>query len=50
MMAVTLMLAMFVGVSIPMMEPRSLQRRPEYRDVVQRISTFVPLPPRKRTA
>ncbi|WP_227984521.1 DUF1295 domain-containing protein [Nocardia spumae] len=44
------MLAMFLGVSIPMMEQRSLQRRPEYQDVVRRISAFVPLPPRKRPA
>ncbi|MEU6561314.1 DUF1295 domain-containing protein [Nocardia nova] len=47
---VVTMVAMFVGVSIPMMEQRSLQRRPEYRDVIQRISVFVPLPPRKRVA
>ncbi|MEV5649362.1 DUF1295 domain-containing protein [Nocardia sp. NPDC052254] len=44
------MLAMFLGVSIPMMEQRSLQRRPAYHDVVQRVSVFVPLPPRKRAA
>ncbi|WP_084512201.1 DUF1295 domain-containing protein [Nocardia mikamii] len=45
---VVAMVAMFVGVSIPMMEQRSLQRRPAYRDVVHRVSAFVPLPPRKR--
>ncbi|NKY47364.1 DUF1295 domain-containing protein [Nocardia cerradoensis] len=45
---VVTMVAMFVGVSIPMMEQRSLQRRPAYRDVVQRVSAFVPLPPRPR--
>ncbi|MFS3127673.1 DUF1295 domain-containing protein [Nocardioides sp. Bht2] len=33
--------------SIPMMEQRSLERRPEYADVVRRISRFVPRPPRK---
>lgn len=47
---VVTMVAMFVGVSIPMMEQRSLQRRPAYRDVVHRVSVFVPLPPRKRAA
>lgn len=45
---VVTMVAMFVGVSIPMMEQRSLQRRPAYRDVVHRVSAFVPLPPRSR--
>jgi len=45
---VVTMVAMFVGVSIPMMEQRSLQRRPAYRDVVHRVSAFVPLPPRPR--
>ncbi|MBB1018586.1 DUF1295 domain-containing protein [Dietzia sp. DQ11-71] len=44
------MLAMFLGVSIPMMERRSLERRPEYDDVVQRVSRFLPRPPRKATA
>lgn len=43
------MLAMFLGASIPMMEERSLQRRPAYQDVVDRVSRFVPRPP-KRTA
>lgn len=41
-----LMLALFLGASIPMMERRSLERRPEYRDVVVRVSKFVPRPPR----
>ncbi|MBY6414546.1 DUF1295 domain-containing protein [Rhodococcus sp. BP-252] len=40
------MLAMFQGASIPMMEQRSLERRPEYRDVIRRVSRFVPRPPR----
>ena len=39
-------LAMFLGASIPMMETRSLERRPAYGDVVQRVSRFVPRPPR----
>jgi len=40
-------LAMFLGASIPMMEERSLQRRPAYQDVIDRVSRFVPRPPRK---
>lgn len=43
------MLAMFLGASIPMMEQRSLARRPEYADVVARVSKFVPWPPRPST-
>ena len=41
------MLAMFLGASIPMMEKRSLERRPAYQDVVDRVSLFVPRPPRR---
>ncbi|WP_205878069.1 DUF1295 domain-containing protein [Mycobacterium camsae] len=44
------MLAMFLGASIPMMEQRSLQRRPQYQHVVDRVSRFVPRPPRKAAA
>jgi steroid 5-alpha reductase family enzyme len=44
------MLAMFLGASIPMMETRSLQRRPEYQRVIDRVSRFVPRPPRKVAA
>jgi steroid 5-alpha reductase family enzyme len=40
-------LALFLGASIPMMEKRSLQRRPAYQDVVGRVSRFVPWPPRR---
>lgn len=40
------MLAMFQGASIPMMEERSLERRPHYQAVVDRVSRFVPRPPR----
>lgn len=43
-------LAMFLGASIPLMETRSLERRPAYRDVVDRVSRFVPRPPRKAKA
>ncbi|OBK31684.1 hypothetical protein A5634_13510 [Mycobacterium asiaticum] len=44
------MLAMFLGASIPMMETRSLSRRPEYQTVIDRVPRFVPRPPRKDTA
>jgi steroid 5-alpha reductase family enzyme len=40
-------LAMFLGASIPMMETRSLERRPGYQQVVERVSRFVPRPPRR---
>jgi steroid 5-alpha reductase family enzyme len=29
------------------MEERSLQRRPEYQQVIDRVSTFVPRPPKR---
>ncbi|MGO4254907.1 DUF1295 domain-containing protein [Marmoricola sp. RAF53] len=41
------MLAMFLGASIPMMEQRSLERRPEYADVVARVPMLFPRPPRR---
>jgi steroid 5-alpha reductase family enzyme len=41
------MLAMFLGASIPMMEERSLARRPDYQRVIDTVSRFVPRPPRK---
>ncbi len=41
------MLGMFLGASIPMMETRSLQRRPGYQDVIDRVPRFVPRPPRR---
>ena len=44
------MLAMFLGASIPMMERRSLERRPGYQAVVERVPRLVPRPPRRRTA
>ncbi len=42
-------LAMFLGASIPLMEERSLQRRPSYQDVVDRVSRFVPRPPPRQS-
>lgn len=44
------MLAMFLGASIPMMEQRSLERRPTYQDVIDRVPMFVPRPPRRSGA
>jgi steroid 5-alpha reductase family enzyme len=41
-----LMLALFLFASIPMMEERSLERRPEYQQVVDRVSRFAPWPPK----
>jgi steroid 5-alpha reductase family enzyme len=41
------MLAMFLGASIPMMERRSLERRPDYQSVIDRVPRFVPRPPRR---
>ncbi len=41
------MVAMFLGASIPMMEKRSLERRPSYQDVIDRVPRLVPRPPRK---
>jgi steroid 5-alpha reductase family enzyme len=41
------MLAMFLGASIPMMEQRSLERRPAYRELAGRVPLFVPRPPRR---
>ncbi|MEO9328989.1 DUF1295 domain-containing protein [Gordonia aurantiaca] len=44
---VVVMLAMFLGASIPMMEQRSLSRRPGYAEATRRVSRFVPWPPRR---
>jgi steroid 5-alpha reductase family enzyme len=44
------MVAMFLGASIPMMEQRSLERRPSYQEVVDRVPRLVPRPPRRTAA
>ena len=44
------MTAMFLGASIPMMEKRSLERRPTYQEIIDRVSMLVPLPPRRPKA
>lgn len=36
------MTAMFLGASIPMMEARSLERRPGYQDVIDRVPRLLP--------
>ncbi len=41
------MVAMFLGASIPMMEQRSLERRPGYQDVIDSIPMLLPRPPRR---
>lgn len=43
----TTMLLMFLFVSIPLMEKRSLERRPQYQGVIDRVSMLFPLPPKK---
>ena len=43
---VVAMLAMFLGASIPLMEKRSLERRPHYQAVIDRVSRLVPRPPK----
>lgn len=46
---VAVMVAMFLGASIPMMEKRSLERRPQYQDVIDRVPRLLPRrPPRIR--
>ncbi len=40
------MTAMFEGISIPAMEQRSLERRPSYQEIVDRVPRLVPRPPR----
>jgi steroid 5-alpha reductase family enzyme len=42
-----LMTAMFVFASIPMMDKRSIERRPEYAEHMKKVSALVPLPPKK---
>ena len=42
---VVVMVAMFLGASIPLMEKRSLERRPQYQDVIDRVPKLLPRPP-----
>ena len=41
------MTLMFVFASIPMMEKRSLERRPDYQKVIDSVSMLIPRPPRQ---
>ena len=43
------MVLLFVFISIPMMEKRSLERRPTYQDVIDRVPMLVPRVPRWTT-
>lgn len=47
---VAAMLAMFLGASIPLMEKRSLERRPHYQAVIDTVPKLIPRPPRKAVA
>lgn len=40
------MTLMFLLASIPMMEKRSLERRPEYQRIIDSTSMLIPLPPK----
>ena len=40
------MSAMFVFASIPLMDQRSVERRPAYREHMRKVSALLPLPPR----
>lgn len=42
------MLCMFLFASIPLMETRSLERRPQYQDVIDNIPMLFPWPRRKK--
>jgi len=41
------MSAMFLFASIPLMDTRSVERRPAYREHMRKVSALVPLPPRR---
>jgi len=41
------MVLLFVFASIPMMEKRSMEKRPEYTTYKKRISMIIPFPSRK---
>ena len=41
------MILMFVFASIPFLDNRSLERRPEYAEYMKRVSALVPLPPKR---
>lgn len=41
------MAIMFILVSIPLMEERSLEKRPQYQKIINKISMLIPLPQKK---
>ena len=47
---IVLMTAMFLFASIPMMEKRSLERRPDYQRIIDSTSMLIPWPPRDRAS
>lgn len=42
-----LITALFVGISVPLIDKRSLARRPGYEEHIKRVSMIIPMPPRK---
>ncbi len=44
------MTLMFVFVSVPFMDQRSVERRPAYREHMRRVSALLPLPPKRRAS
>lgn len=42
------MILMFVFASVPFLDNRSLERRPEYGDYMKRVSALIPLPPKAK--
>jgi hypothetical protein len=38
---------MFVFASIPLMDQRSVERRPAYAEHMKRVSAIIPLPPKR---
>lgn len=44
------MTGLFVFASLPLMEKRSLERRPGYADVIAETSILIPMPPKRRHA
>ena len=41
------MLILFVFISVPMMDRRHIEKRPEYEGYIKRVSALIPLPPKK---
>ena len=41
------MIILFVFISIPMMEKRQLENKPEYADYRNEVSSLIPRPPKR---